>query len=603
MTDTSLIKDRLDIAEIVGEYVQLKRIGSHLKACCPFHEEKTPSFIVNEDRGTYHCFGCQKGGDAIAFLMEIEGMDFREALTILAERAGVELQAYTPEQKARHSQKDRAQIAMTASVDFYQKQLWSSSGQKALAYLRDRGLSDATIKKFHLGYAPDAWQACENHLLSGGHGLVSEDLVRAGLSVQKDGGGTYDRFRHRVMFPIFDVLGRAIGYSARVMPGQDDAGAKYINTPESLLYHKSDILYGIDLAKQAIKKSDRVVLVEGNADVIAAHEGGIDHVVAVSGTALTVQHIKILKRYTQNFTLFFDGDAAGQNAAYKSAQLCLAHDVQCFLVALTSGKDAADLVQEDATQLLRVVDSARGAIDYFIDQAKAMYDIADPHGKRQATDYLLGLVANVSHPVEREEWIKKCAHALEVEDRTMHAILTKDFSSDKAVASHSSSDQPAKTSAQSQSEDVATASDRGPLDNIAREMMRLALAFPDAWKMLVENAHTWSVFAEHKTLQVLVRGGPDVSYDALAFLRKYFPGSDAQYPTISAHGEAYMRMHGGAEQAQRDIIVFAKRAQREFDKQQLAVLTKALRDAETSGDDDQRDQIMQKIIVLTQDSS
>lgn len=597
-TDTSLIKDRLDIAEIVGEYVQLKRIGTHLKARCPFHEEKTPSFIVNEDRGTYHCFGCQKGGDVIAFLMEIEGMEFREALTLLAERAGIELATYTPAQQKQHDQKNRAAQAMQLSVGFYEGQLWSASGAQALAYLRARGLSDATIKKFHLGYAPDGWQHTEDYLL----GLQTEsfavaDLVQAGLSIQKDRGGTYDRFRHRVMFPIFDVLGRPVGYSARVMPGDDDAGAKYINTPESVLYHKSDVLYGIDLAKQAIKKADRAILVEGNADVIAAHEAGIENVVAVSGTALTQQHIKILKRYTQNFVLFFDGDSAGQAAAYKSAQMCLAHDVQSSLVTLSGGKDAADLVREDRHALTPVIDGAQSALVYFTAQSLALFDVADPHGKRQATDYLLDLIVHIDHPVEQEEWIQHCAESLGVDVRTMQALLVQKKKDDSPVAV-AAQPAPQDTVHTQGNGDV----DREPLDHIAREMTRLALAFPAAWKVLVENASQWDVMVAHSGLKTLVGGAHTAGFDALTFLEKYYPGSDVQYPVISAYGAEYVQMHGGADQAHRDIIMLAQRAQKAHDKSRLIAYTAALKDAEVAGDMRMRDEMMQKIISLTRES-
>ncbi|MFZ1627153.1 MAG: DNA primase, partial [Candidatus Moraniibacteriota bacterium] len=318
-TTTEDIKARLNIVDVVGQYVKLQKAGSAWKANCPFHQEKTPSFNVNEERNMWHCFGCGKGGDAFAFVMEIEGLEFREALKLLAEKAGVELPEYRSDGRAVTETKDRGLEILELATKFYEKQLWESErGKVMLAYLRDRGLFEESLRTYRLGYAPDGWEHITKFLL--GRGFRSEELESCGLSLKgKEGRGFYDRFRDRIMFPIQDILGRPIGYSARVSPGGNETQAKYINTPETNLYHKSRALYGLSIAKQAIKEAGRTILVEGNMDVIALHQAGLPNVVAVSGTALTADQLGILKRYGKKLALFFDMDKAGQAAAWKSA--------------------------------------------------------------------------------------------------------------------------------------------------------------------------------------------------------------------------------------------------------------------------------------------
>ncbi len=428
-TTTEDIKARLNIVEVIGQYVKLQKAGSAWKANCPFHQEKTPSFNVNEERNMWHCFGCGKGGDVFAFVMEIEGLEFREALKLLAEKAGVELPEYRSDGRAMAETKDRGLEILELATKFYEKQLWESvPGKKILEYLHNRGLSDESIRTYRLGYAPDGWEHITKFLL--GRGFRSEELESCGLSLKgKEGRGFYDRFRDRIMFPIGDILGRTIGYSARVAPGGDETQAKYVNTPETNLYHKSRALYGLALAKQAIKETGRTILVEGNVDVIALHQAGLPNVVAVSGTALTADQLGILKRYGKKLSLFFDMDKAGQAAAWKSATLALGMDFTIDAVGLSTGKDAADMNREDPELLREAVTRAKPVMQYFLDSLLQRLDVTTQEGKREIVERYAELLIALSNELDRAHWTKALAEAIHADPRVVQTTIEKTFRS------------------------------------------------------------------------------------------------------------------------------------------------------------------------------
>ncbi len=432
------IKGRLNIVELIGTYVRLEKSGTHYKACCPFHQERTPSFMVNEEKNMWHCFGCGKGGDAFAFVMEMEGLDFREALVLLAEKAGVELPKFRQSDSGQKDNKERLFALLELATKFYEKQLWDGAGKvKMLEYLRSRGLTDESIKKFRLGYAPDGWRHQLEFFTS--KGFTTEEMEQAGLIIKKSAepqansykleakSSHYDRFRDRIMFPIFDIFGHVIGYSARVAPGGDESQAKYINTPETAIYHKSRALYGLFQAKQAMKQTGVTVIVEGNMDVIAMHQAGIVHTVAVSGTALTDEQLNLMKRYGKEVCLFFDMDGAGQKAARKSAELALEKELQVSIVALSSGKDAADMGRENPDQLRQAVAGATPALPYFLSASVAKNDTATAAGKRQVVDEYAELLMEVKNPIERSEAIKNLARTLEMDERMMIGVVNKLF--------------------------------------------------------------------------------------------------------------------------------------------------------------------------------
>ncbi len=438
-TSTEDIKSRLNIVELVGQYVRLQKAGAHWKANCPFHQEKSPSFMVNEERQMWHCFGCGKGGDVFAFVMEIEGLEFKEALRLLAEKAGVKLEPYQGGGGDKED-KDRGHEILELSTKFFEKQLWESDrGKKMLEYLHGRGLTDESVRQFRLGYAPDGWRYLYDFLLK--QGFAAAEIEKVGLIIRKSKDGEsinyslpttnsnyYDRFRDRIMFPIMDILGRVIGYSARVAPGGDESQAKYINTPETPLYHKSRALYGIQLAKQSMKENEWAVLVEGNMDVIALHQAGVRNTVAVSGTALTHDQLQILGRYGKKLKLFFDMDNAGQAAAWKSAGIAYGEEFTLEMVALPHGKDAADMNQEDPEGLIQAVNRAVPAFAYFLKKLLETENINSPTGKRMIAERGAEMLATMKNDIERSFWMKSLSETLDIEERVIRGLVEQTLS-------------------------------------------------------------------------------------------------------------------------------------------------------------------------------
>jgi DNA primase len=429
-SDVEDIKSRINIVELIGEYIRVTKAGSNWRALCPFHNEKSPSFMVSDERKSYHCFGCGKGGDVFSFVMEMEGIGFREALEQLAQKAGVELKKFEGTDRKEESVKPKLYLILDLATKWYEKNLWEGRGKEnILNYLRNRGLTDETIKKFRLGYAPDGWRNMLEFLLK--RNFKIEEIAKTGLLVEKDFMGEasnarhYDRFRDRIMFPVQDIMGRVVGFSARVAPGGDEKNAKYINTPQSELYDKSNVLYGLHLAKTEIKKKDDAILVEGNTDVIASHQAGLPNTIAVSGTALTAEQIKIIKRYTNNLKMAFDMDLAGQSAAKRSAKVCLENDLDVRIVLLPSGKDAADVIKEDKKIWEKAVDKAEGMLDYYFKDTFSRYDAKNPTDKKKIAKALLDIIKDIASPIEQSHWLKILADKLDTDEKVLAEILRK----------------------------------------------------------------------------------------------------------------------------------------------------------------------------------
>ncbi len=443
------VKSRLNIVEVIGSYVKLEKAGLNWKARCPFHNEKSPSFMVSEERQSFHCFGCNKGGDVFTFLMEMESLDFKDALGILAERAGVDLSVYrkeyaaTPNGEKNEESKPRLTEILELATKFYEKQLWDGVGkEKILSYLRDRGLKDESIKLFRLGYAPEGWRHLSDFLVS--RGYRPEEIEAAGLTIKKDTGRDwYDRFRDRITFPVMTAMGRVIGFSARVAPGGDESQAKYVNTPETNVYRKSKALYGLAQAKHAIKKEGVTVVVEGNMDVIATYQAGIENVVAVSGTALTTEQLDILKRYGNKIKFFFDMDGAGQTAARRSTELALGKEIVVSIVAITSGKDAADAAKENPEILRDAVAHDVPALEYFLEQAIAKQDAQTPEGKRAIAEFYLPILAHAENSIERTHFLSRLAFRIGMDEKVLSPSLQKEMQERRKYAPSVTGNRPA----------------------------------------------------------------------------------------------------------------------------------------------------------------
>ena len=376
---TDQIKDRLDIVEIIREYVpQMKKTGASWKACCPFHQEKTPSFLVSSEKQIWHCFGCSKGGDIFGFIREVEGVEFTDALRILAKRAGVKLEDMDPK---KESKRTRILDILNLACLWYHKALLSAkSADKTREYVIERKISDKTRDNWQLGFAPDTWEAVSTYLKSRGYN--DKEIEIAGLSSKNDRGSFYDRFRNRLMFPIKDVHGSVVGFTARKM-NNDDVGGKYINSPETEVYHKSNILYGLSDAKKSIRENDLAIIVEGNMDCISSHQAGVENVVASSGTAFSEYQVRLLKRFTKNIALAFDPDNAGQEALARGMEMAWQEEMIIKVIQLPENKDPDDLIKQDLNQWRELIKNACPFIDWVIARATQVNDLSSANGKKQ----------------------------------------------------------------------------------------------------------------------------------------------------------------------------------------------------------------------------
>lgn len=486
------IKNRINIVDLIGEYIKLQKAGTNWKGVCPFHKEKTPSFMVSEEKQIWHCFGCGKGGDVFSFLMEIESIEFKEALKILAEKSGVDLSQYNFSTSAV---KSKSLEILELATRFYEKQLWDGAGkEKILAYLRKRGLQDETIREFRLGYAPNGWRSLMDFLKQ--RGYFENEILKAGLLVENK-SSHYDRFRDRIMFPIRDTIGKVIGYSARVAPGGDESQAKYVNTPETDVYSKSKILYGIDKAKGEVKEKNYVLIVEGNMDMIASYQAGIKNVVAVSGTALTTEQLDILKRYTDNIKMLFDMDAAGAQATKRSAELCFQKDLNVSIVLLDKGKDAAELVEKNPNEFLKSVEKSIPAMDYFIQKTTKEFDKSKVENKKKIAKVILNFINNFSSEIEQSFWIKKLSKEIEVDERILADSLKK---SEKQTERYLKEDGKNEIKL------------RKRANIIQEKILGLILAESDCWKEAVDKNEKVGII-DNKLLTFVIGKGKEADFE------------------------------------------------------------------------------------------
>jgi len=418
------IKSKIDVAEFLGEYIKLIPAGATYKALCPFHNEKTPSLVISPQKQIWRCFGCNEGGDIFSFLEKIEGVGFGEALKILANKAGVKLESRTVVNKELDSHKERLFILCDLAARYFHKVLLDSSqAETARKYLGDRGVSDEIIMDFKIGYSIDSWDGLVSFLKK--KGFSDKEIFGAGLSVQKTKGvGFYDRFRGRIMFPICDIYGRTVGFGGRIMAGATDT-AKYINSPQGEIYNKSVILYGLNLAKDQIKKGDLCILVEGYMDVVPSHQVGVKNVVSISGTALTIEQIKLIKRFTSNIALALDMDSAGQTAAERSIELAMQEGMEIKVITLPFGKDPGECIKNNPSDWPKAIKEAKSVMEYFF--AKVLIDstLDSPENTKKAVQYLLKKISNLSSKIDQDYWIKKLSNRVSVSENILWEELKR----------------------------------------------------------------------------------------------------------------------------------------------------------------------------------
>jgi len=445
MSTIDEVKSRIDIVDLVSEAgVKLRKAGRNYTGFCPFHSNtKTPAFVVWPETGTWRCFGqCNEGGDVFKFVMKKEGWDFKEALQHLAQRAGVELQEYTPQQEAQKELYDSLRALLEEAVLYYRNHLLNTPD--VLNYLREkRGLTDATIETFGLGYAPPGWDNALKHFTE--RGYSEQDLFDAGLLSERDLGGYYDRFRHRIMIPIRDERGRMAGFGARIVEPEDLP--KFLNSPETPIFSKGNLLYGLDRARKSIRAADQAVIVEGYLDVIAVHQAGYENVVSPMGTALTEDQLRLLKHFTRKIVLALDPDTAGQKAILRgldAARQAMDSSAPVFdqggdrlfdapslmrfssqlqaninVAALPDELDPDEIVQRNPDEWVQLISSAKPIVIHVMDELMAERDINDPKVKSDVAAELIPLIESISNAIERDDYRQRLARKLQIDERVL----------------------------------------------------------------------------------------------------------------------------------------------------------------------------------------
>ncbi|MFA5362041.1 MAG: DNA primase [Candidatus Omnitrophota bacterium] len=419
------ILNRVDIVEVISDYIPLKRAGRNFRALCPFHHEKSPSFMVSPDRQIYHCFGCGAGGNVLNFLLQYERLEFLEAVEALAKKAGVAI----PQQVRKNSPAAGMVSALHAVNDlaakFYENNLNSPKGKAAQDYLFARGLSEESLRSFRIGFATDAWDALIAHLRNKNIGLAV--LEKAGLILPRDGGGYYDRFRSRIIMPVFDIKSKIIAFGARVMPGVGDKNtAKYVNSPETPLYVKRNCLYGLHLAKDAVRDLDFMIVVEGYLDFIIPYQHGVRNIVASSGTSLTQEQARLIKRYTHNVVVVYDGDSAGQMATLRSLDIFVEEGMQVKVVSLPEGYDPDSFVREKGINAFKaLVGQAATLFDYKLAILESRFSSRSIEDKANISSEMLNTIGKFSNSILKSEYLKKLSGALEIDVNSLKDELKK----------------------------------------------------------------------------------------------------------------------------------------------------------------------------------
>lgn len=555
------IKQRLDVAEVVGGYVQLKQAGRNLKGACPFHSEKTASFMVSPEKGIWYCFGaCQEGGDIFKFVMKMEGLDFRGALEKLAARAGVEL-TERPAERGRTKLKQRVAEATAAAVKYYQASLVKNP--RAIEYLKKRGIGRQSMTDFQIGFAPESWEGLTNYLKK--KGFTDAELLAGGLAGQKR--GVYDLFRGRLMLTICDGSGQPIGFTGRTL---EDDEPKYLNTPQTPLFDKGRAIYGLHLAREAIRQADEVILVEGNLDVVSSHQAGTKQVVAASGTALTLDQLKILSRLTKNVKLAFDQDAAGLNATERAIELGQKLGLVLKMITIEGAKDPDELIKQDAAKWTKAIKDAVYIVDYLFQRFEKDYDLASAVGKRQYTDRLAWNIKRLADPVEQDHYVQLLA---EKTGASQEAIKEKVAGAKAPIELMQPTNKPTRPASQTQAKPL------DPLVQAEELVLAINLAHPESRLSLEDLNDDDFSSPGRQELFGLLQSNDAPADEAL----KALPNLEEYGKILTLRGEEEFSSLAPADRSL-EAFRLARRLQTLANQKTKRELTKQLRTAESSGD-------------------
>ena len=578
MTDVEQIKERLDVAEVVGSYIQLKPAGRNLKAPCPFHNEKTGSFMVSPEKGIWHCFGCGEGGDIFKFVMKYEGIEFRDALDKLARQAGVSLKPRSSEDAKLKKQQEELLRVMELATQYYQASLVKNP--TALEYaIKKRKFTKQTLKDFQVGYAPDDWNALTNFLTKKG---ISQTLLKqAGLVGQKQGKSTvYDMFRGRLLFPICNDSGQSVGFAGRVLDPEQEP--KYLNSPQTPLYDKSRVIFGLHLAKQAIRKEDEVVLVEGNIDVVSSHQAGVRQVVAVSGTALTAEQLKVLSRSTRNLKLCFDGDAAGLKATERAIELSQKLPINLSVVELPEGSDPDDMAQQPE-EWRGIIAKSKPAMDYLLDRLAREYDLSSAEGKRRYSDHLVASIRRLADPVEQDHYIKRLADKLGSSQAVIERKLSQTAQSQPAPKP-----EPPRKAAATQTAPVTK-----PAKVLLEEsVLSLNLCYPELRLSLDDLTPAHFGDSDHQVIIETLQRVGDADLETIA---ARLPNQADYVKILALRGEEEYSSFAPADRSL-EVFELVRRLQIASNKDTKTKLSRKLREAQEKGDD----QLVQNLLTQYQ---
>jgi len=414
------VKQKTDIIEVVSRHVSLKKAGRNLTGLCPFHSEKHPSFFIYPEQQSWHCFGCNTGGDVFSFVMKKENLDFGEVLRLLAQKAGVAIPSKFEREEGKGEKERLYQVNEATAKYFHDLLLNSPDGEKARSYVASRGFSAKTIADFQLGFSRNSWDSLKQYLLE--RGYTESELLTAGLVVEAESGKTHDRFRNKLMFPILDSRGRVIGFGARVL---DDSLPKYVNSPQTPLFDKSNNLYGINLAATGIRQQDMAVIVEGYSDAITAHQNGFNSVVASMGTSVTEKQVNSLKKLTKNIVLALDADVAGEEAMLRGIGYENALEAEVRVITLPRGKDPDDVIKDDAEIWRQLLAEALPIMDYTFNIVTAKLDLTTARDKSLAVGRLLPIIAEMKGTVRQAHYLQKLARLVKVSERNIEAELSR----------------------------------------------------------------------------------------------------------------------------------------------------------------------------------
>ena len=588
------IKQRLDIVEVVQQYLPLKRAGANWKGVCPFHQEKSPSFMVSQSKQIYHCFGCHEGGDILAFVQKMEGLDFYETLKLLGERAGVKVEKRSlPPQEIK--KKDRLREILELTQSFYNKLLTSHpQTEEARAYTKQRGLLPETIEKFKIGFAPDRWDVLMKYLQT--QGYTPAEMADAGVLVfNQERKSYYDRFRGRLMIPLRDVNGRVVGFTARAI-AKDFEGGKYINTPQTELYDKSRVVFALDLAKQAIKSAGYAVVVEGNMDAISSHQAGVKPVVAVSGTAFTEAQITLIKRFTNTLIFSFDADAAGMLASRRGMELALRAGMVVKALTLPYGKDPDECIQKDVELWKQAIAAAKPVMDVILSRALTQNDRRTPEGKKAIAADVLSFLRFVTNPVEIEHYVRLLGDELQTGMDVLYGML-RNQAAPVPIADK------AKTIAT-----PATPAPENVTGSAGRELLALLALYPDMLALqpidedLFEMAQEQALYKSMKSFYdaAIITGENPLS--SQAFIQGLDQDLQTFFTRLQLYGDKEFAELTGPEATQvlGARLTYLKRRRLQ---QQLGDLQLRIKEAEQQQDQARLEQLSRDFSVLSQQLS